>query len=293
MPKSFPKLDFEPEIQIELPFEIKRLENMNASFKNPLPHRTDFYVIFYFSSGAGTHYIDFQEYPILPNTLFFLSPSNIHSMLAEGDTRGYCIVFTEDFLNLNSLEVQILHTLPFFRLEGQKPYLQLSENDLAGLKSLILKLEEEYNANLPNMPGMLKAYFYIFLVSAGRIVTQANLVALTLGNELTRRFLSLVETHFRQKKRVSEYARLLGITPGYLSEIVKQTSGKTAITIIQERVVLEAKRLLYFTDEAVAQIAQSLNYEDPSYFIRLFQKVSGQTPLNFRKTSRKKYHFNQ
>jgi AraC family transcriptional regulator, transcriptional activator of pobA len=205
---DIPKLSF---AQSGLPFEVKPLAAIDPSFKSSPPHRTDFYTVIFIQSGSGKHFIDFQEYPIQPNTLFFLSPSNIHSMAVDGDINGYICVFTAEFIGLDSLEFSVLQSLPFWRIEGQSPYLLLSEVTATALHQIILKLENEYTGDLPNRISMLKAYLNIFLITAGRVMDgQSSGTAIT-GKQLIQKFASLLEEYFAEKKKVSDYAAQRGL----------------------------------------------------------------------------------
>ncbi|MBK5284203.1 MAG: helix-turn-helix domain-containing protein [Bacteroidia bacterium] len=100
----------------------------------------------------------------------------------------------------------------------------------------------------------------------------------------------LVENNFRQKKSVSEYSEMLNISAGHLNDTVQHETGKTASEIIYERIILEAKRLLYHSAKSVKEIAYELLYDDPSHFNRFFKTHTGRTPEQFRKHIREKSH---
>jgi AraC family transcriptional regulator, transcriptional activator of pobA len=104
--------------------------------------------------------------------------------------------------------------------------------------------------------------------------------------ELVRHFLVNLEQNLRVASSVSSHAALLGVSPEILSETVKKEIGKTPGTLIRERVLLEAKRLLLHTSLSVAEIAYQLLFKDPSYFNRFFRRAAGNTPAEFRKQCR-------
>lgn len=81
---------------------------------------------------------------------------------------------------------------------------------------------------------------------------------------------------------------MLNISAGHLNDVVRKESGKNASAIIHERMILEAKRMLYHSSESIKEIAMNLNYEDPSHFVRFFRQCTGQTPGEFREFSRSK-----
>lgn len=95
-------------------------------------------------------------------------------------------------------------------------------------------------------------------------------------------FKQLLETNYRISKRPSDYAEKLNISTSYLNECIKNTTGYSVSQYIQDRIILEAKRLLYHTDKSVKEIAFELGYADYPYFTRLFSKVAGMSALSFR-----------
>jgi AraC family transcriptional activator of pobA len=85
---------------------------------------------------------------------------------------------------------------------------------------------------------------------------------------------------------VKDYAAMLSVTPTHLSRRVKAVSGRTAGDVIFDRIMLEAKRQLVFTDKPVAEIAYGLDFSSPSYFTRFFTRQAGETPKAFRRRKR-------
>lgn len=108
--------------------------------------------------------------------------------------------------------------------------------------------------------------------------------------QLVHAFFNLVEQHFQQLHGGADYAAQLAITPNYLNEVVKEQTARTAGAIIADRLMIEAKRLAYFSDLASQEIAARLGFQDPAYFSRFFKQQSGQTLSHFRRTIRKKYN---
>ncbi|MGF6849367.1 AraC family transcriptional activator of pobA [Chitinophaga sp. W3I9] len=99
---------------------------------------------------------------------------------------------------------------------------------------------------------------------------------------LLKQFLQLVNDNYIERRTVNEYAEMLSITPKYLSEYVKTTTGKNALFLIHERIVAEAKSLILYTDLDMAEICYQLNFSDPANFNKFFKKNAGATPLEFR-----------
>ena len=103
------------------------------------------------------------------------------------------------------------------------------------------------------------------------------------------RFMDLVEREFLGKRHVSAYASDLALSPGHLNELVKKRLGKSASEVLQDRVLLEAKRLLLHADLSVKEVSHALRMDDPAYFNRMFKKATGMTPVEYRTHIREKY----
>jgi AraC family transcriptional activator of pobA len=107
---------------------------------------------------------------------------------------------------------------------------------------------------------------------------------------LLRRFKELVDKKYDTLHQVSDFSGLLNVTPGHLNDTVRLQTGKTATTLIHQRIALEAKRSLFHTDLSVKEIGYTLGFEDAAYFSRFFKRLTGETPAAFRHTIREKYH---
>ena len=106
---------------------------------------------------------------------------------------------------------------------------------------------------------------------------------------LYKHFKSLLDRHFVENKSTAFYAKQINITQHHLNSVLKNMTGKTATQVIRARSILEAKRLLTFTDKTVSEIAASLNYFDSSYFTKIFKMETGIAPVVFKNRLSEKY----
>ncbi|WP_298015780.1 helix-turn-helix domain-containing protein [uncultured Castellaniella sp.] len=97
------------------------------------------------------------------------------------------------------------------------------------------------------------------------------------------RYAQMIETHFSRQHQVGWYARRLGVTAAHLNIIVQTLAGKTALRLIHERLLLEARRELVYTVRPISAIADSLGFADPAYFTRFFKRLAGLSPKDFRR----------
>lgn len=255
-----------------------------------VPHRQDFYKMVWVKRGNSRFWADMAPYTIQPNRLYFTSPQQV--MLKEEAitcAHAVSICFTEEFLGLE--DAALLKSLPII----QNPYdvheLVLSAEDVAFLDDITAKLLAEYRHRQGWQSSMLLAYLRVFLIYMSRLYNEQYAGKKGPANrELLKNFKALVVEHYTQLHDVAAYAGMLNLSAGHFSEQIKAQSGRTAIEHIHDRLLLEAKRLLFHTDATMKEIAFQLGFEEPSYFNRFFKRLTGSTPLDYRSTIRKMYH---
>ncbi len=267
------------------PYQVERF-NAHRHFQVTYPHRHDgFYEILFLTKGTGYHVIDFESYEIKKNTIFFLAPGQIHSLDLSDDIQGYIFIFTSEFYLLNKQNKNKLLELPFFYgLENEIPplYLEKTEN-INLLTDLFVKGIEEMENNLPDTEEMMNALLDMILIHCHRLYPQQKEVeGMQKGKLLVKRFKQLIDTHYHENLSVTDFAHLLNVTPNHLTEIVKNLTGTTSNELIKAKLIIEAKRLLLFTDETITEISNQLNFKDQSYFSRVFKRHCGLSPKEFR-----------
>lgn len=134
---------------------------------------------------------------------------------------------------------------------------------------------------------LLRAYLKLFLIQIQRKKNESEQSEGSAPDEKRMqlaKFISLVDEHYNQGLTVAEYANLLYISPRTLSDITRQALNKTPSLMIQERIILEAQRLLLHSNLNVNQIGYRLGFDDPSYFIKYFKKHTQVSPSAFRKS---------
>ena len=103
--------------------------------------------------------------------------------------------------------------------------------------------------------------------------------------DIVRDYNYLVETNFKTKKQVADYAEMLNKSPKTLSNLFKKYNEKSPLQIIQDRTILEARRLLRHSDQSIKEIAYEIGYEDIQSFSRFFKKLEGVSPSEFKKNA--------
>ena len=284
-------LDFRLPGAADVAFEIGRLETTHRLRTTERPHRHSYYQIIWVVAGAGVHAADFEEHVIRPQTVFLISPGQVHVVRVDRPLSGYMLLFTPDFLPLDGVAADTTGTtagLPFFRPGTVNPVLSLAGEEAEPLRTIAEDLLTEFAARAAWRRDMLRARVQVLLLGLGRVARRQEVRVAPVASSVAR-FQALIEEHFRRLHRVAEYAGLLGLTPGHLNELTKAATGQTASALIDARLILEAKRLLAHSDATTAEIATDLGFQDPSYFGRFFRRHANQAPGAFRATIREKY----
>jgi AraC-like DNA-binding protein len=246
------------------------------------PHRHDFYLALYISQGAGEHTIDFQTYPVKPHSFFLMTPGQVHSWKLDADTDGYIFFFVPEFYQLGQTDKHLLE-FPFFQASNPYPCVQLTAMDEPIVPVILQDMLEEYAGQSSVNINLLRSYVDVVLLKMVRHYDQP--LPSTVTQQTTfklRRLEQLIDQNYLTLKTPHAYADLMHLSSSYLNNLCKQALNKTLSDLIHERIVLEAKRFFAYTDLTVAQVADKLNFQEPSYFIRFFRKETGTTPEQFR-----------
>lgn len=266
--------------QVEI---LDRSRDLNVIY----PHRHDnFFEILFITNGNGSHTIDFKKYNVKPNTIFFLSPGQIHELDLTPDVAGYIFLFTADFYHFNKTDANKLFELPYFFYEkmGSPPLYLQNEEDRNNIENLFAKACEENMHSQGDKKEVIRAYLDLILIFCKRKYIQPTAAdeSLQKGRLLVKKFKQLIEEQCTQNLSISEYAAILNITPSHLSEVVKSITGRTSSDLINDRMVLEIKRLLKYSDLTINEIAYKLNFADQSYFAKYVKKNTQLSPKELR-----------
>lgn len=270
-----------------------RVYNFEGTLPNQsellIPHRKDHYLVVLIRQADSRQWIDMTPYILKNNTIYFSGPNQI--IVKEGVKQLWStgIAFTKEFLSLQ--ENASLSQLPIIQNPQDGHELALSITDLHFIEDMLFKINAEYQNPGEWQQRMLTAYLTLLLTYLSRLYTeQFKENKYSADKRLLKSFLAKINDHYHELREVGDYASLLNISQGHLSEVVKVQSGKAAIKHIHERLVLEAQRLLFHTQNPLKEIAFDLGFSDTSYFNRFFKRETGITPANYRISIREMYH---
>ncbi|WP_295790743.1 helix-turn-helix domain-containing protein [Mucilaginibacter sp.] len=269
---------FQKEPDISERFSIRDLHDLLAG-KDMVQelHRHDFFYVLALKKGAGSHDIDFISYTVGDNSVFFMRPGQVHQLVLKAGSTGYLLQFREEFyFPREKVSNQLL------RQAGNINHYELNADAFQKLLNTLTSIFNEYTGKQERYEDVIRANMGILFIELVRQHSRATPDNVTLyTQERLEAFLSLLETHVN-KKQVAEYAAMLNLSTYQLNAITKAALGKTCSELINEHIILEAKRYLLATSNQINQIAYYLGYEDVSYFIRFFKKHMGHSPEAFR-----------
>jgi len=244
-------------------------------------HRHDFHFFLIQEEGSTSIEIDFQKFHIGTRSVAYIHPSQVHRVASF--EQGYISVLLINNDSLNQEQLKLLEEIsPAAPLALDiQAFSIISESVSLCLKLAERKQDKLFRSLVKGSCNVLVTLIISqFLEHA--IPTDMNLRYVIVAKE----FRSELAHNFHVLKRPAEYAKKLHLSTAYLNECVKSATGKPVSYHIHQRVVLEAKRLLYHSDKSVKEIAAILGYDDYPYFSRLFTKTAGMSALSFRRLNR-------
>ncbi len=266
--------------------DIVLLEDAKESSQG-IPIRFNYYALFLRLKGETKRTINQFDYLIQPHSLQLVNPGTIYSFKDITEiSKTYVLLFNKSFIEEESLALNIQNeVLDFHRIYQQD--VVLGTTQFAQAVFLYEQLSTELRSKSDDYKIVSKMLINQLLFLLKREKLSAGVRQnLTRSQQISSEFLVLIEEHFWQKKSVTSYASLLGITPKHLTETVKKTLQYSALYYIHVRIVKEIQYLLSFSDLSIKQIAYALNFETLSQFGRFFKRYEGVSPREYRLRNR-------
>jgi len=241
------------------------------------PHIHDFFIIVLFEHGSGNHEIDFINYAISNKEIHLLFPGQVHKWHIEKKSKAYQLMIKPVFFE---------HFLTHFRFSTTNyinhPVISLDDETFNQLKYEFIEIKKEIESK-----NSLQELIYTRASVVGSIISKAAekfFISTKIHQSSPKiiAFIKLIDLYFREQKTIVFYASKLNISSNYLNIICKKSTQISATQLIQERIILEAKRLLLSTDLNIKEIAYDLGFVDHAYFSNFFKNQTGITATQFR-----------
>jgi AraC family transcriptional activator of pobA len=247
---------------------------------NIRPHaHADLNHVFFITHGSGEMTADGTVTPFAAPCLLLLPPGVVHGFTYEPETTGWVLTIADGYLrDLISREPDFSTLFTHVRA--------LAAGEPAGLEAQLKRLGQELVWNAPGYGAAIEGHLLGILVQVLRLSRHAaEEVRPVAGRaaEIVARLRERIETLYRTGASLQDYAQALRVTPAQLRRAALQITRQPPMLLVQERLFLEAQRILLYTNMTVAEAAHYLGFSDAAYFTRFFTKHAGRSPRDFRR----------
>lgn len=248
--------------------------------------RRKFNLVYLLLGGVHDVHLGADYRWLKPNDLVIVPENFLYASSHVSQCTGYCIHFKTEFLH-PLVQGSLAEEFPFFDLEADH-IINVTEEESKRIQEAFRNIISEYNHFSPERDYILRNYIHILLLMVREIYRPHAKVlqqSATRSMRITNDFKHLLEKNFIEWREVQEYAAQLHITPKYLTEAVKKTTGRTPKDLINDILLLESKVLLGSTDRTITEIAHQLRFEDQAHFSRFIKQHTGLSPTEWRRKS--------
>ncbi|SHJ91434.1 AraC-type DNA-binding protein [Arenibacter nanhaiticus] len=256
---------------------IKNLGNCPPAYLID-PARRDFYEIVWLRNEDALHVLQHDFQTKKGDWIYLIPPYRVHQLNKAGKN-GVLISFKQELLE-GDLKEFLLDVFRMFNVQGEFSCLQVNEETAKGLVDVYQLLEEEYKKETINLI-MLKALLKVFLLKLIQL-KEEHFTLQDINEKRVYEFMLLLEDNYQEKRNADFYAEQIGISAKRLNQVLKEKLDKTAVQIIHDRLIQEAKRQIIHSENTIKEIAYNLGFKDQSYFSRFFKAQAEQTPQEFQ-----------
>jgi len=277
-PIRFHRTKYGPELLVD----VEWIHDI-PTFLLDVPHQLGFHDLTLVTRGCGRLWLDQHAHAVAPGMILCTSPGQVRRWEIETPLDGICLFFPAEFLELFFNDPMFVHRLPFFGETGRQASMAADPVQRRRLRRSLEAMRAELRLLRPDSSHLLRARLYEFLVTMARLHAAQHPGARREPERVTARYRELVAHRARREHRVAAFARELAVSPNHLNALCQRHLGMSAHAVISERLALEGRRLLAFSDESVARIALSLGFRDASYFSRFMRRMAGESPRGLRR----------
>lgn len=267
-------------------FEIADLGQLYQEFPEILTtsFRTGFYHILWFKNGSPDFLVDFKPMTITPDTILFLGKDTVQRFGKNCHFEAKAILFTDSFFCKTAHDARFLKSSILFSDLLSVTQIHLREN-ISHFADLLNSMQTETQQDKDiSQDAILKHLLHSFLLLSERERRKQDFIEIKKGADLDRvlLFKDLLDSNYRTLKKVSEYADRISVTEKQLKHATSKILDRSPKQMINERVMLEAKRLLAHSPESVKEIGFLLGFQEPTNFTKYFRKHTQLSPIAFR-----------
>jgi AraC family transcriptional regulator, transcriptional activator of pobA len=250
-------------------------------------HAHDFYSVILFTGGNGSIIINSNTYTVQPQTICLVAPNQMHSFEGLEDVEGIIFFFCQDFYVEEFSFIRLLNVFSYtsqLDLNICNPCITLADNEFSSVISTINSIQQEYESytSSNNSAVIIRSHLNIMLLKLSALY-EAKAGKSNINDSVLIHSLShMVDSYFIQEQQLGFYTSAFNISESQLNDICNKHFNCGLKKILQNRLMQEARKLLLSSELTVSEIAYKLNFEDNSYFNKVFKNKIGLTPKRFR-----------
>lgn len=242
-------------------------------------HRHAYHEVFWLEEGAGTHFRDFGKAELGAGNLVLVPPGQMHTWEWRAGPVGYVLGFTNGFVSAGLGRLGESGPGPVAPLSGGPGWVEIARERRGYVSMLCAEMLREAGSAEAHRESRLRAMLELLLIEAARGRQDRGAVRPSaLADPTVSTFIQLLEEHHRRVHRAGDYAEMLRLSPQSLSRILKENTGSAPSDFIEQRLLLEARRLLVHSSMTISEIAYHLGFATPSNFGRFFKAGCGVSP---------------
>ena len=246
------------------------------------PHQhSGLFQILYVRRGSAQVQLDGRRDVLQAGQVLVVPQGCIHGFDFEHDTLGLVLTLAQPLLD--KLTAPLEGGIEMLSRPCATP--QVAAQEATWIGTLFDGFDREYQGTSAHRRAGMEALLAAILVWLLRHLPTTSQAQLLTARNATRHFVrfgALLDAHFKEHRAVSFYAQQLGVTPAHLNVVCRDIGGRSALAIMHERLLLEARRSLVYTSMQVGEIADALGFSEPAYFTRFFKRATGLAPMAFR-----------
>jgi len=261
---------------------IKERNDLPSSYN--LPRQISHFEIVWIERGSGTLWVNGHESILSDHCIYLLFPGQLCLLASEDWTEGYIISFPLEFLCYTDSQGNFSWLLHHYSDAIKFPTIPIEPEVLDEMEQLVVKMRREFEYRFLRGSNIMRGLLELFLIYfSSHFKPALHDFASRRDQGLVRKFLTVVKSNFKTMKMVGEYANELCVTPNYLNQVVKRSTGFPARHHIQQCIINHAKSQATYSDLSMKEIAYALGFEDYAHFSKYFKNISGVNFSHYRK----------
>lgn len=289
-PTAIRSLPFRHNVKSALGFEIFRLSELydraaqrRLDHALETPQRPEFHTIYVGLRGKGRLIVDFTPAPLGAGYLTFVARGRVQQFVPDRAVDAWMLLFAPEFVLAGGDSPDPLALPAILAPAWAQPAIAMPPAEARELVALAEALDAEHARPIDELqPWLLAALLRVLMLRAERLAPRMAPLPAPL-----QRFFTILERDHAATRSVAHYARAAGISERRLAELVHEHAGKSTKQVIDERVILEQKRLLVHTELSVKELAARTGFAEPTNLVKFFRHHVGTTPLAFRERYRR------